>query len=47
MTQGWIALGVVVVAAAWLGWRALPRPLRRRLTGGKTGGGGCGCGCGD
>jgi hypothetical protein len=45
MTQGLVALAAVLGAAAWLGWHALPRRLRRKLTGGK---GGCGpdCSCG-
>lgn len=42
MTQNLLAAAVVLLAAAWLGWRALPSRLRRKLTGGK---GGCGPGC--
>ncbi len=42
MTQGLIVVVVVLAAAGWLGWRALPRRLRRKLTGGK---GDCGPGC--
>jgi len=47
MTQGVVVLVVVVVAAAWLGWRALPGRVRQRLTGGKSKGCGHGCSCGD
>jgi len=46
MTQGFVALAMVVAAAGWLGWNALPRRLRRKWTGGK-GGCGPGCSCGD
>ncbi|MDR3440938.1 hypothetical protein [Telmatospirillum sp.] len=46
MMQGLLVLAVVTAAALWLGWRALPRRLRQKVTG-KKGGGGCGCGCGD
>jgi hypothetical protein len=44
MIQGVVVLAVVTLAAAWLGWRALPARVRQKITGKK--GGGCGCGCG-
>lgn len=45
MTQNLIVVAVVLAAALWLGWRTLPKTVRRKLTGGK---GGCGpdCNCG-